>query len=281
MTTTFCDAHEWVTGAAGAGVLADKGELSWKNKVRQQFDYCYEVVDMMADRAGSMPTCANDDPRNLDLDDDSGGPDFAYADNDDDQENNDDESVAVVADSAAPVVVAAAAAAAVPSVPPSANKKAPPTSEGKKKPRKRGGRASSMDDETMKAFASANDVSAKRFREEHRHNQRVEDFDNLRLIPEEKAAAAHKLATHVGYVTARAKPVSQCHELKAAGCNDEQIIQIVPDLIDIVEIIQGNKFARPTIDVDESSDDGGGKPAAKETPERLTSPRRHHRKDGK
>jgi len=39
MATAFRDAHEWATVATGAGVLADKGELSWKNKVRQQFDY--------------------------------------------------------------------------------------------------------------------------------------------------------------------------------------------------------------------------------------------------
>jgi len=113
---------------------------------------------------------------------------------------------------------------------------------------------------------------------------RVEDFDNLRLVLEEKAAAAHKLATHVGYVAARVKSVSFYHELKAAGCNDEQIIRIVPDLIDIVEIITGKKFAcptDPTIDVDESSDDGGGKPAAKETPERRTSPRRQTSNNGK
>jgi len=64
---------------------------------------------------------------------------------------------------------------------------------------------------------------------------------------------------------------SKCHELKAAGCNDEQIIRTIPDLIDIVESITAKKFARPTIDVDESSDDGRGKPAAKETPERRTT----------
>ena len=249
--------------------------------MRQRFDYYYEVVDIMADRAGSMPKCTNDDPRNLDLDDESDGPDFPFVDGDDDEE--DDGSVAVVADSAAAVVVDAEAAAAAP-VPAFANKKAPPTSESKKKPRKRGGRSPLMDDETLKAFASANDVSAKRFREERRHNQRVEDFDNRRLVLEEKAAAAHKLATHVGYVAARVKSVSQCHELKAAGCNDEQIIRIVPDLIDIVEIITGKKFSRPTIDVDdvdESSDDGGGKPAAEETPQRRTSPRRQTRNNGK
>ena len=128
MTTAFRDAHEWATGATGAGVLADEGELSWKNKVRQRFDYYYEVVDIMADRAGSMPKCTNDDPRNLDLDDDSDGQDFPFVDDDDDEENEDDDSVAVVADSAAAAVVvdAAAAAAAVPPVPALANNKAPP-----------------------------------------------------------------------------------------------------------------------------------------------------------
>jgi len=211
-----------------------------------------------------MPKCTNDNPRNLALDDDSDGPDFPRVDdydNDYDDEE-DDESVAVVADSAvaAPVVVVAASAVPPP-VPPTSGKK-------DKKPCKRGGRTPLMDDETLKAFASANDVLAKRFREERRHNQRVEDFDNRRLVLEEKAAAAHKLATHVGHVAARVKLVSQCHELKTAGCNDEQIIRIIADLIDIVvEIITGKKFAHPTIDVDESSDDGGGKPAAKETPE--------------
>jgi len=109
----------------------------------------------------------------------------------------------------------------------------------------------------------------------------VEDFDNRRLILEEKAAAAHKLATHVGYVAARVESVSQYHELKVAGCNDEQIIQIVPDLINIVEIITGKKFARPTIDVDESRDDGGGKPAAEETPQRRPSPRHQPRNNAK
>jgi len=283
MTTAFRDAHEWATGVTGAGVLADEGKLSWKNKVRSRFDYYYEVVDIMADRAGSMPKCTNDDLRNLDLDDDDDGPDSPYVEDDDDDlddEDNDDESVAVVDDSVAPVVVAAAAGA-VPPVPPSVNKKAPPTSEGKKKPHKRGGRAPLMDAETLKAFASSNYVSAKQFREERCHNQRVEDFDNCRLILEEKAAAAHKLATHVGYVAARVKSVSQYHELKAAGCSDEQIIQIIPNLIDIVEIITGKKFACPTINVDESSDNGGGKPAAKETPERHTSPRRQTRNNGK
>jgi len=148
MTTAFRDAHEWATGATGVGVLADEGELSWKNKVRQRFDCYYEVVDIMADRAGSMPKCTNDDPRNLDLDDESDGPDFPFVDGDDDEE--DDGSVAVVADSAAAVVVDAEAAAAAP-VPAFANKKAPPTSESKKKPRKRGGRSPLMDDETLKA----------------------------------------------------------------------------------------------------------------------------------
>ena len=174
MTTAFRDTREWATGATGVGVLANEGELSWKNKVRQRFDCYYEVVDIMADRAGSVPKCTNDDPRNLDLDDDSDGQDFPFVDDDDDEENEDDDSVAIVADSAAAaVVVDAAAAAAVPPVPALANNKAPPTSEGKKKPRKRGGRAPLMDDETLKAFASANNVSAKRFREERCHNQRV------------------------------------------------------------------------------------------------------------
>jgi len=236
--------------------------LSWKNKVRKKFDCHYEIVDMMADRAGSMPKCTNDDPNNLDLDDDEDGQDFALADDNDDDEEDAD-VVAIVA----PPSDAAAAA------PPSSSKK-------DKKQRKRGGRATLMDDETMKAFASANDMSAKRFREERRHNQRVEEFDNCRLVLEEKAAVAHKLATHVGYVAARVKSVSQYHELKATGMSDEQIIRIVPDLIDIVEIITGKKFggeSEPTIDVDESSDDGGGKPAAEATPERRTSPRRQTR----
>jgi len=112
----------------------------------------------------------------------------------------------------------------------------------------------------------------------------VEEFDNRRLVLEEKATAAHKLATHVGYVAARVKSVSQYHELKATGMSNEQIIRIVPDLIDIVEIITGKKFGgetEPTIDVDESSDDGGGKPVAEETPERRTSPRRRHTRSGK
>jgi len=77
--------------------------------MRQQFNYYYEVVDTMADRAGSMPKCTNDDPRNLDLDDDDDGPDFPPVNDvydDDEEEDNDDESVAVVAaaDSAVPVV---------------------------------------------------------------------------------------------------------------------------------------------------------------------------------
>jgi len=222
MTTAFRDAHEWATGADGEGVLGDKGELSWKNKVRQRFDCYYEVVDIMADRAGSMPKCTNENPSNLDLDADECGPDFPYADDDDDEEDGDDESVAVVADSAAAaavVVLAAAAvvvlaAATVPPVPPTA----PPTSGKKdKKPHKRGGRAPLMDNETLKAFASANNVWAKRFREERRHNQCVEAFDNRRLVLEEKAAAAHKLATHIGYVAARVKSISQHRELKTKG----------------------------------------------------------------
>jgi len=158
------------------------------------------------------------------------------------------------------VVAAAVGVATVPPVPPPVPPSAPPTSDKKnKKPCKRGGRVPLMDDETIKAFALANDILAKRFREECHHNQHVEDFDNHRcaLHVEEKKAAAHKLATHMGYVAVRAKLVSQCHELKVAGCNDKQIIRIVPDLIDIVEIITGKKFARPAIDVDESSDNGG------------------------
>ena len=285
MTTDFRDAHEWATGVTGAGVLAEEGELSWKNKVRQRFSYYYDIVDIMADRAGSMPKCLNDDPRNLDLDSDDDGPDFPRMDDDDDdeeEEEKDDESVAVVADSVAVVVpptdgvvppTDAVAVAVAPPFPPPSGKK-------DKKPRKRGGRTPLMDDETLKAFSSANDTSAKRFREERRHNQRVEDFENRRLVLDERAAQAQKLATHVGYVAARVKSVSQHHELKAAGCSDEQIILIVPDLKDIVEIITGKKFPKATADVDES-DDGGGKPAAKDTPERRTSPRRETRNNGK
>ena len=286
MTTDFRDAHEWATGVTGAGVLADEGELSWKNKVRQRFSYYYEIVDIMADRAGSMPKCTNDDPRNLDLDSDDDGPDFPRMDDDDDddkeEEEKDDESVAVVADSVAVVVpptdavvppTDAVAPAVAPPVPPPSGKK-------DKKPRKRGGRTPLMDDETLKAFSSANDTSSKRLREERRHNQRVEDFENSRLVLDERAAQAQKLATHVGYVAARVKSVSQYHELKAAGCNDEQIILIVPDLKDIVEIITGKKFPKATVDVDES-DNGGGKPAAKDTPECRTSPRHETRNNGK
>ena len=277
MTADFRDAHDWATGVTGAGVLAEEGELSWKNKVRQRFNYYYELVDTMADRAGSMPKCTNDDPRNLDLDSDDDGPDFPRIDDDDDdeeEEQKDDESVAVVADSAAVVV---------PPVPPTDPVVAPvppPSGKKDKKPRKRGGCTPLMDDETLKAFSSANDTSAKRLREERRHNQRVEDFENRRLVLDERAAQAQKLATHVGYVAARVKSVSQYHELKAAGCSDEQIILIVPDLKDIVEIITGKKFPKATVDVDES-DDGGGKPAAKETPERRTSPRKSSRNNGK
>ena len=90
MTTAFRDAHGWATGVSGASVLAKEGELSWKNKVSSRFDYCYEVVDIMADRAGSMPKCTNDDPRNLDLDDDNDGPDFPYVDDDDDDDEEED-----------------------------------------------------------------------------------------------------------------------------------------------------------------------------------------------
>ena len=44
----------------------------------------------------------------------------------------------------------------------------------------------------------------------------------------------------------------------------------------------GKKFARPTVDVDESSsDDYEGKPAAKETPQRRTSPHCQTRNNGK
>jgi len=119
-----------------------------------------------------MPKCTNEDPTNLDLDADDDGPDFPYVDDDDDEEEDHDESVAVVAaaDPAVAVVVDAAATAVgaatvprVPPVPPSAT----PTSDNKKKPRTRGGRAPLMDDETMKAFALANNMSAKRFREVH------------------------------------------------------------------------------------------------------------------
>jgi len=60
MTTAFRDAHEWATGATRVGVLADEGELSWKNKVRQRFDYYYEVVDIMADRAGRLAALDGD-----------------------------------------------------------------------------------------------------------------------------------------------------------------------------------------------------------------------------
>jgi len=59
-------------------------------------------------------------------------------------------------------------------------------------------------------------------------------------------------------------------------------------LIDIVEIITGKKFARPAIDVDESSGDGGGKPPAKKqthekdkTPEHQVSLHCLARKNGK
>jgi len=57
MTTAFDNAHERATGVTGAGVLAKEGELSWKNKVRLQLDCYYEVVDIMANRAGSMYVC--------------------------------------------------------------------------------------------------------------------------------------------------------------------------------------------------------------------------------
>jgi len=143
MTCAFRDAHDWATGATGAGVLLEEGELSWKNKVRKRFDYYYEVVDVMADRAGSMPKCTNDDPSNLDLDDDDDGPDFAVDDDDDDDAEEEDGNIVPPpsdADSIAVVPPPAAAAAA-----------APPTSGKKdKKQRKRGGRAPLMDDETMK-----------------------------------------------------------------------------------------------------------------------------------
>jgi len=65
MTSSFRDAHDWATGATGVGVLEDEGELSWKNKVRKKFDYYYEIVDIMSDRAGSVPKCTNDDPSNF------------------------------------------------------------------------------------------------------------------------------------------------------------------------------------------------------------------------
>jgi len=57
MTCAFRDAHDWATGVTGAGVLEDEGELSWKNKVRQRFDYYYEVVDVMADRVSAGQLC--------------------------------------------------------------------------------------------------------------------------------------------------------------------------------------------------------------------------------
>jgi len=162
MTTSFRDAHDWATSATGVGVLEDEGELSWKNKVRKKFDHCYEIVDIMADRAGSVPKCTNDDPNNLDLDDDD-GPDFAVDDDDDDDAEEEDADVVPPPSDADSVAVvpppsAAAAAAAAAAAPPSSSKK-------DKKQRKRGGRATLMDDETMKAFALANDMSEKRFRE--------------------------------------------------------------------------------------------------------------------
>jgi len=160
--------------------------------VRQRFDHCCEVVDTMADRAGSMPKCTNKDPSNLDLDVDDDGPDFPFTD-DDDEEDNDDRSVDVV-------VAAAAAAAGAAS--------AAPTSKNKKKPRKRGGKTPLMDDATMQAFALANNTSAKQFREETDSSQPMSGrLGQLQTYPGRKRVAALKLSTHVDHVATRVKSV--------------------------------------------------------------------------
>jgi hypothetical protein len=63
---SFKKAHKFATSETGVGLMEQHGNNSFQQMVRDICPYYYELVDIMADRAGVKPHITTDD--NLDLD---------------------------------------------------------------------------------------------------------------------------------------------------------------------------------------------------------------------
>jgi len=59
MEGDFRKTHEWSTGETGAGILERDGETTWKDALTKMFDYYFDLLPIMGDRASSQPKLRN------------------------------------------------------------------------------------------------------------------------------------------------------------------------------------------------------------------------------
>ncbi len=101
MEGDFRKTHEWSTGVTGAGILERDGKTTWDAALRNMFDYYFDLLPIMGDRASSQPKFTNSNPSDLDLDpDDEEEASFHPGD------REDDDSVDEAATTSAVAVVA-------------------------------------------------------------------------------------------------------------------------------------------------------------------------------
>ena len=216
MESDFRKTHEWSTGETGAGILEKDGELTWKDALTNMFEYYFDLLPIMGDRASSQPKFTNSNPADLDADPDEEAS-FHPCD------NAETESVAG-SDSGSVVVVAAAAA----------------DKPANKKTRNRGGiRGPSplMDAKTVEMFESASMTSEGKLAEMERHNAAVESNNAALLLIAQSKARAEGMKNKYDYVKGRVALVAQYKELKDQGLSNNQIVAFIPHLKDVVDMM--------------------------------------------
>jgi len=240
MEGDFCKTHEWLTGETGAGILERDGETTWKDALTNMFEYYFDLLPIMGDRASSQPKFTNRNPSDLDA-------------NPDEEENNfhpcdcpDDDSVGsgkepVVAAIVPPVVdgvvavVAAVAADGVAAV----EKTVETLTKKARAPRNPSqGPSPLMDTSTLAMFNSATAALAGTLTEMARHHAAVETNNAAMLALAASKASADKMKTHYDYVKGRVGLVTQHKELKDQGLNDDQIVAFIPHLKDVVNMMK-------------------------------------------
>jgi len=76
MEGDFRKTHKWSTGETGAGILERDGETKWKDALTNMFEYYFDLLPIMGDRASSQPKFTNGNPSDLDADPDEEEDDF-------------------------------------------------------------------------------------------------------------------------------------------------------------------------------------------------------------
>jgi hypothetical protein len=162
-------AHNFASSETGAGIMEQDGKAHFKDLVTQRCPWYYDLLDVMADRASSEPTCTSyeanedDDDKDIDGDDRVSGGGLSELSEDEEEDKKQGGGGASVN-----------------------TKRTAATSSSCKSSTKKQKTSTLMDESAIEALTAGNKAMEQKMMEQVRHNKVVEAVEKRRVALEEK-----------------------------------------------------------------------------------------------